>query len=305
MAAVATCPAASRRIHTVHMPRATAAISSRRLYPWLSPTVAARGIQSPVHLPAAGGEGEKERRRRSSEAPGAAPPAAKPEPPARRSRTRGATHACDLCFLDFLSVAPFCFPYQRRLPPRHSAAHPFTDACTSARGHPGEDAASPPLWTPWPSSRGGTPPCRRAAASEAGHRARLGCHFLQEPLPSSTRARSLVYLLLVAVACRAVPLVTATPRHGRIRARARDHAGPTPLRPRAPQHTRTPIWGQGRAFDPVRLRLSSPPSSRVPASPRPCRGRASRARGLQGEGHRFLGRHGRPYLTEPRTHTRS
>jgi hypothetical protein len=38
-----------------------------------------------------------------------------------------------------------------------TAAHtPFTDAYTSARGHPGEDAASPPLWTPRPSSRGGT-----------------------------------------------------------------------------------------------------------------------------------------------------
>jgi hypothetical protein len=123
---------------------------------------------------------------------------------------------------------------------------------------------------------------------------------LQEPLPSSTRARSLAYLLLVAVACRAVPLLAATPRHGRVRARARDHAGPTPLRPGAPQHTHTPIRGQGRAFDPVRLRFSSPPPSRAPASPRPCRGRVSRARGRQGEGHRFLGRHGRPCLTEPR-----
>jgi hypothetical protein len=123
---------------------------------------------------------------------------------------------------------------------------------------------------------------------------------LQEPLPSSTRARSLAYLLLVAVACRAVPLLAATPRRGRVRARARDRAGPTPLRPGAPQHTRTPIRGQGRALYPVRLRFSSPPPSRAPASPRPCRGRASRARGRQGEGHRFLGRHGRPCLTEPR-----
>jgi hypothetical protein len=46
-----------------------------------------------------------------------------------RSRPRGgavpagATRACDLCFLDFLSAAPPCVPYQRRLPPRHSAAH--------------------------------------------------------------------------------------------------------------------------------------------------------------------------------------
>jgi hypothetical protein len=240
MAAVATCPAAFRRIRAVHVPRATAAISSRRHHPWLSPTLAARGIQSPVHLPAAGGEGEGEEKEEH-------------RPPRSRSRPRGgagpagATHTCDLCLL---SAAPVCFPYQRRLPPHHSAAHPFTDACTSARGHPGEDAASPPLWTPRPSSRGGTPPRRRATVSEAGHRARLGCPFLQVPLPSSTCARSLVCLRLVAVACRAVLLVTATPRHGRVHARARDRAGPTPLRPGAPQHTRTPIWGQGWALGP-------------------------------------------------------
>jgi hypothetical protein len=46
-----------------------------------------------------------------------------------RSRPRGgaepagATRACDLCFLDFLSATPSCVPYQRRLPSRHSAAH--------------------------------------------------------------------------------------------------------------------------------------------------------------------------------------
>jgi hypothetical protein len=32
------------------------------------------------------------------------------------------------------------------------------------------------------------PPRRRAAAGDAGHRARLGCNLLQVPLPSSTRA---------------------------------------------------------------------------------------------------------------------
>jgi hypothetical protein len=128
---------------------------------------------------------------------------------------------------------------------------------------------------------------------------------LQEPLPSSTRARSLAYLLLVAVLCHVVPLVTATPRRDRVRVRARGRAGPTPLRPGAPQHMRTPIWGQGRAFDPVHLRLSSPPPSRMPASPRPCRGRTSHARGRQGEGHRFLGRHGHTLPpAEPRTHAR-
>jgi hypothetical protein len=102
-----------------------------------------------------------------------------------------------------------------------------------------------------------------------------------------------------------VPLVTATPRRDRVRVRARGRAGPTPLHPGAPQHSRTPIWGQGRAFDPVHLRRSSPPPSRMPASPRPCRGRTSHARGRQGEGQRFLGRHGHTLpSTEPRTHAR-
>jgi hypothetical protein len=112
-------------------------------------------------------------------------------------------------------------------------------------------------------------------------------------------------MLLVAVVCRAVPLVTATPRRDRVRLHARGRVGPTPLRPGAPQHQRTPIWGQGRAFDPVPLRLSSLPPFRTPASPRPCRGRTSHARGRQGEGHRFLGRHGHTLPpAEPRTHAR-
>jgi hypothetical protein len=303
MAAVATCPVASRRIHAVHVPRATAAISSHRRHPWLSPTLAARGIQSPVHLPAAGGEGEGEEEEelggaRSSTARREAGATREEEPDPREPRTPAT------------SASSTSSPPRRSASPTSAASLLVTAPRTPSptRAHRPEatqvDAASPPLWTPRPSSRGGTPPHRRAAASEASHRARLGCHFLQEPLPSSTRARSLVYLLLVAVACRAVPLVTATPRHGRVRARARDRAGPTPLRPGAPQHTRTPIWGQGRAFNPVRLRLSSPPSSRVPASPRPCRGRASLARGRQGEGHRFLDRHGRP-LPDRTTHART
>jgi hypothetical protein len=47
-----------------------------------------RGFNPLPTYPQAGGEGEGERRRRT-EAPGVAPPAAKPEPPARRSQTRG------------------------------------------------------------------------------------------------------------------------------------------------------------------------------------------------------------------------
>jgi hypothetical protein len=290
MAAVATCPTASRRIRAIHVPRSTAAISSRRRHPWLSPTLAARGIQSPVHLPAAGGEGGEEKEElggaRNSTARREARAAREEEPDPREPRTP-ATSASSTFSPPRRSASPTSAASLLVTAPRT----PFTDACMSATGHPGEDATSPPLWTPRPSSRGGMPPRRRAAASEAGHRARLGCHFLQEPLPSSTRARSLVCLLLVAVACRAVPLVTATPRHGRVRARARDRVGPTPLRPGAPQHTRTPIWGQGRALGPysclsraytvhaVLAVLAAPP----PRTGWPCRrDRRTRARSPKG-----------------------
>jgi hypothetical protein len=89
--------------------------------------------------------------------------AAREEDPDPREPSTPATP----CFLGFpFTASSICFPYQRRLLPRHRAAHPFTDACASASGHPGEDAVSSPLWTPQPSSRGRTPaaPRRRTAA---------------------------------------------------------------------------------------------------------------------------------------------
>jgi hypothetical protein len=85
------------------------------------PTLAASGEPNPLPTYPQPEEKEKGRRRRSPELR---------RLPRSRSRPRGgagpagATHACDLCFLHFLSVAPFCVPYQRRLPPRHSATHP-------------------------------------------------------------------------------------------------------------------------------------------------------------------------------------
>jgi hypothetical protein len=94
MAAVATRPRGSRCIHAVHVPRATAALSSRRRL-WLSPTLAARGNPvpcSPTRSRRRGGRGgggarsctatSKPYRRRRREA----------RPPARRSRTCG-SHA--------------------------------------------------------------------------------------------------------------------------------------------------------------------------------------------------------------------
>jgi hypothetical protein len=152
------------------------------------PTLAAPGDPAPAHLPAAGGEGEGEEKEelrgaRSSTARREVGAAREEEPDPREPRTPATPAssaspppgrpASPTSAASFLATAP------RTL---------FTDACTSARGHPGEDAASPPLWTPRPSSRGGTPPRRRAAAGDAGLRARLGCHFLQVPPPSSTRA---------------------------------------------------------------------------------------------------------------------
>jgi hypothetical protein len=101
----------------------------------------------------------------------------------------GATHACDPCFLSFLFVAStVCFPYQRRLLPRHRVAHPFADAFTT--GSPwtiGEHRVPPfPVNTAAFEPRQNVP--RRAAAGDAGHRARLGCNLLQVLPPSSTRA---------------------------------------------------------------------------------------------------------------------
>jgi hypothetical protein len=134
-------PAAFRRIGAVHVPPLPAAISSRRRRLWISPTLAARGNQSPAHLPVAGGEGEEE----EEEELGAAPP------PRRRSCLRGgagpaeAAHAFDLGPLDILAAVPLCDPYQRRLPPRHCTAALHRRVYTSARGHLGEGIRFPSL----------------------------------------------------------------------------------------------------------------------------------------------------------------
>jgi hypothetical protein len=89
---------------------------------------------------------------------------------------------------------------------------------------------SPYLWTPRPSSRGGTPaaPRRRAAAGDAGHRARLGRVFLQVPPPSPMRVRRLPSLAPLAVGSR--PVLVAF-------ARASVRAA-MPSRRRAPPHAR-------------------------------------------------------------------
>jgi hypothetical protein len=124
------------------------------------------GSPNPSHLggfnplptyPQAGGEGEGGEEEenggaRSSTTRREARAAREEEPDSREPSTPATP-----CFLSFLFTAPStCFPYQRRLLPRHRAAYPFTDACASASGHPGEDAVFSPLWRPRPSRRGGT-----------------------------------------------------------------------------------------------------------------------------------------------------
>jgi hypothetical protein len=139
-------------------PRATAAIRSRRRDPHGSPNPSRLGGSNllPTY-PQAGGEGEGEEKEedggtRSSTTRRQAG-AAREEPDPREPSTPATP-----CFLGFpFTASSICFHYQRRLLPRHRAAHPFTDAYASASGHPGEDAVSSPLWTPWPSSRGRTP----------------------------------------------------------------------------------------------------------------------------------------------------
>jgi hypothetical protein len=155
------------------------------------PTLAASGESSPLPTYLQLEEKEKERRRRSSEAPGAAPPAAKPEPPARRSRTRG-SHARLRPLLPRLPLhhavllplpAPPPSSSQRRAPP--SPMPTLRPEATQVRTPPHLPCGRRGLRA---EAERSAPPRRRAAAGDTGHRATLGCHLLQVPPPSSTRA---------------------------------------------------------------------------------------------------------------------
>jgi hypothetical protein len=121
-------------------PRATAAIRSRRRDPHGSPNPSRLGGFNPLPTyPQAGGEGEggeeEENGGARSSTTRREAGAAREEEPDPREPSTPATP----CFLGFLFTASStCFPYQRCLLPRHRAAHPFTDTCTSASGHPGE-----------------------------------------------------------------------------------------------------------------------------------------------------------------------
>jgi hypothetical protein len=123
-------------------PRATAAIRSRRRDPHGSPNPSRLGGFNPLPTyPQTGGEGEGGEKEenggaRSSTTRREAGAAREEEPDPREPSTPATP-----CLLGFpFTASSLCFPYQRRLLPRHRAAHPFTDACASASGHPGDDA---------------------------------------------------------------------------------------------------------------------------------------------------------------------
>jgi hypothetical protein len=106
-------------------------------------------------------------------------------------------------FLGFPFIASsICFPYQHHRLPRHRVAHPFTDACTSASGHRGENTASSLLWTPRSSSQAGMRSFAGAAAFVDARATRLA-------YPSSCRTPP----CLVAFASRARP---CGPRRSRV-----------------------------------------------------------------------------------------
>jgi hypothetical protein len=172
MAPSRRAPTASRRIGAVHVPPRPAAISSRRRRLWISPTLAARGNPIPCSPT------RRRRRKGRRRGGGARSSAATAEPYLRCRRDAGAareeepdpreprtpsTSACSTSSPPYRSTTPtsaasFLFP----APPA------VTDACTAARGHPGEDAAH------LPSVRRDRTPPRRRAAGDAGLRARLG-----------------------------------------------------------------------------------------------------------------------------------
>jgi hypothetical protein len=131
--------------------------------------------------------------------------------------------------------------HHRLLPSRRRAAPPFfSDACTTARGHQGENE---PAFEP----RGNAtlaPRCHAAAAGDAGHRARLGSILLQVPLTTPPRARSCFVPFLgslgrLAVRRRSGPPPWPSHRHAHARVPVKSHAS---SHSRARLHARAPTW---------------------------------------------------------------
>jgi hypothetical protein len=146
------------------------------------------------------------------------------------------------------SPASSTSPMSRRrlplLPPRRRAAPPhYTDACTSARGHRGEDNRFPPhVDAPAFESRSNAS-LPRAAAGDAGLRARLGQYVAGVAAFVNVRR-----FLGLAFPCRRCLPCVATRVRDAAPSRSRSHSRASPRRPdapchRAPQHACVSIPG--------------------------------------------------------------
>jgi hypothetical protein len=150
--------------------------------------------------------------------------------------------------------------HPRLLPCRRAAPPLYTDACTTARGHRGENDRFPPLVDAPAFEPRWNAPFLRAAADDAGLRARLGqyvcrCRCLRQRAPLSWPS-----FPLSLIERRALLLVSAAPRRAvRARVRARRLAD---LTPRATVHPSTCTCrsrGPGWALAPFLLRRTPPP----------------------------------------------
>jgi hypothetical protein len=156
-----------------------------------------------------------------------------PDPPSSRAPTSSA------------STSP-----RRRLLPSHRRAVPpiFTDACTTARGHQGENKLSCPLWTPRPSSRGERD--ARTAPPRRSHRATVPLPLVMSAFEPGWEAFScrchcqLHRARVVALFCFLVPWTAmscvAAPDHRRGPAPARSRSCTCPCRLAALAQSCTP-----------------------------------------------------------------
>jgi hypothetical protein len=139
--AVAASPAPPGRIPAIHLPRAAHRYKSRRRDPRRAPNPSRLGGVAPLstHTFPPGKKGEQGGRRRRGAVRGSAVrredrsrPWEEPDPPSPRTPTSPA------------SPTSSTSRRRLRLPPRRRAAPPhYTDACTTARGHQGEDVRFP------------------------------------------------------------------------------------------------------------------------------------------------------------------
>jgi hypothetical protein len=179
------CLAPPRRILAIHVPLTAHRYLSHYETPGELPTLAASGSCSPLHThtdPPEEKEGGGGRRRSGAVCGGAvrredrSRPWEEPDPQSPRTPTSPT------------SPTSSTLHHRLRLPPCRRVAPPhFTNACTTARGHQGEEGHFPALVDAPAFELRGDKPSLRAASGDAGLRARLGQNHLQVSLPSSTR----------------------------------------------------------------------------------------------------------------------